>query len=351
MSVQRATISPKIKLLRNRLQHTVQLASQKAAAHLENPSKYPLPAGNDSLEHAITSLVNALPKRRRDKFIDHLKGELNATPAKRKQKYGQLASVDLKANTSIADQVKALALPEEMKLTDKELTGIKKRYKAIPAPKPVAVPGRTPRQAAPGTILQFAVENITCVETNDARKDEVQFSAFVVDSTGATQERNNFFSADFKKGDSKSPGAAGNLFTINLGDSTGGVFPATFAGGVLIVEEGFFGGSERVEVVGAIMRVVGKVIMAGGLVTSFFPAVGLPITIALIGLGAVVTLSGDILLFSGGDEISQVLPDELVLETPPLAGETFARTVEMGFEGDGFIKKGKYSVNLRWTVA
>ncbi len=347
---------PKLNLLRQRLQHTLHLSVEKAAAHLGDPAKYPLPAGKESLEYAIIDLVKILPKRKRDKFLDKMKEAVNTTASARQQKYGALASVDLKKATAIADQVEAMPIPDEMKITSEELMILRKQpgtktAKAKTGYKTTAGPGQ-PRQAVAGTVLQFTVENITCIDTNDLRKDEVSFSAFVTDSTGATQERSNFFSTDLKKGESKSPGAAGNnLFTINLGDSTGGVFPATFAGGVLIVEEGFFGGSDRVEKTGAILRVVGKVIGVGSLVTCFFPAIGLPISLTILGIGTAILFTGDALLFGGADEVSQAIPDELLFETPPFAGETFARTVEIGFFDGAFIKSGKYSIDLRWTVA
>jgi hypothetical protein len=353
MTVRTSTLQshlPKLDYLRQRIQDTVQLSLEKAAAHLTNKTKYPLPAGKESLEYAITDLMKLLPKRKQDKFLDKMKEALNATPSAREQKYGALSSIDFCKATAIVDLVQALPVPDEMRITEKDLAIIKKRFK-----KPVVTSAGSkstgrPRQAIQGTVLQFAVENITCVETNDRRKDEVTFSAFVVDSTGAQQDRSNFFSADFKKGDTKSPGAAGNLFSINLGDSTGGVFPASFAGGVLITEEGIFDGGDKTKRNGAILRVVGKVIATAGIPISFIPGVGLPLTLTVIGIGTIIIALGDVMLF-GGDINSQIIPDELLLESPPFAGETFVRTVELGFLDDGFIQKGKYSVALRWTVA
>ncbi len=345
----------KLRFLQQRVDHTVQLSAEKAAAHLRNPAQNPLPAGGESLESAIVDMVRTLPRRKQDDFLERMNTALNATAAARQQKFGALASVNFQIATAVADQVKAIPVPDEFKLTNEELP-----QRSVSPTRKVArtVTGNAmvnrpplPQQAVVGTILQFAVENITCIETNDRRKDEMVFSAFVADSSGATQERTNFFSADFREGDSKSPGAAGNLFTINLGDSTGGVFPATFAGGVLMVEEGLFGGGDGVETAGAILRVVGKVIAAGSVAVSFIPGAGLPLAFTILGIGTAILFAGDVLLFAGGDEISQVVPDELLFDTPPLAGETFSRTVQVGFIGDGFIKKGEYAIDLRWTVA
>jgi hypothetical protein len=343
---------PKVNFLRQRISNTIQLSLEKAAAHLNAPAKYPLPAGKESLEYAIADLVKDLPKRRQDKFFDKMNAALNANAAARKQKYGDLSKVDLLKTVSVAEQVKAIAVPENMRITEADIAGIKLPGKTRAKNEVAAggiVPGRRPRQAVPGTVLQFAIENITCIETNDRRKDEVIFSAFVTDSIGALQEKNNFFTADFKEGDSKSPGAAGNLFDINLEDSSVGGFPVSFAAGVFILEKGLFRGGDSAEKIGSILRLVGKLLAIASLGTIFIPSVGLPLALAIVGVAAVMTFVGDIMLF-GGDDLSQVISDELVLETPPLVGETFARTLEIGFIEDGFIKPGKYSVAVRWTV-
>jgi hypothetical protein len=349
-----SAILPKVNFLRQRISNAIQLSLEKAAAHINAPNKYPLPAGKESLEYAIADLVKDLPKRRRDKFLDKMNAALTANAAARQQKYGDLSKVDLLKGISVAEQVKAIAVPENMRITEADMAGIKLPVKPIAktkvAPAGAIVPGRQPQQAVPATVLQFAIENITCVETNDRRKDEAVFSALVTDSTGALQEKNNFFAADFKEGDSKSPGAAGNLFDISLEDSSVGGFPVSFAAGVFILEKGLFRGDDSAEKIGSILRLVGKLIATASLGTLFIPSAGLPLSLAIVGVGAIITIIGDIMLF-GGDAVSQVISDELVLEAPPLVGETFARTLEIGFLEDGFIKPGKYAVAVRWTVA
>lgn len=344
-------IHPKVQFVRKRLSDTIHLSIEKAAAHLKSPGQYPLPSGSDSLEFAIVDLYKVLPKRKRDQFLDKMKSALSATPAARQQKFGALSAVDLHSNKAVASQVETMPVPDQMKFTAAEVEKLKTPAKKKPS---TIVKGKAkviqPRQAVAGTALQFAVESITCIETNDIRKDEISISAFVLSSSGEFQERNNFFSGEFKKDDSKSLGAAGNLFSFSIGDSTGTVFPASFAASVFLTEKDLFANKEVTERVGAIMRITGKIIAAGSLITMFFPAVGLPLSFTIIGIGALIMFIGDGLLFYAADEISEISSDNLLLDTLPFAGETFANELSFRFINGGFQLNGDYKVAVRWTV-
>lgn len=346
------TTDPKIQLIRKRMSDTINLSVEKAAAHLSNPGQYPLPADKNSLEFAIVDLFSILPKKKKEKFLEKMKGALALTPSARQQKYGDLSAVDLHSNKVVARQAEAVPVPVQMKITESDMERlqnplVRKKVKPV-TKKPVKL--IQPRQAVAGAALQFAVESITCTETNDIRKDEISISAFVLSSSGELQESNNFFSGKFKKGDSKSLGAAGSLFSFNISDSVGTVFPASFAASVFLTEKDLFANKEVSEKVGAILRVTGKIIAAGSLITLFFPAVGLPLSFTILGVGTLIMLVGDGLLFFASDEISEIAADELLLETPPFAGETFAREITIGFIDGGFILGGNYKLAVRWTV-
>src|SRR5258705_6603099 len=114
--------NPKLQYLHSRYQHTISLAIEKTAAHFKNPQQYPLPSGSQNLEKAFSGLVGILPKRKQDKFVEKLSAAFNASTAQRQQKYGDLAAVNLHSNISIADQVKALPVNDQMRFTDAEIT-------------------------------------------------------------------------------------------------------------------------------------------------------------------------------------------------------------------------------------
>ncbi len=345
-------VHPKVKFARKRLSDTISLSVEKAAAHLNNPGQFPLPSGKESLEYAIVDLFTVLPKRKKEKFLEKMKAAITATPAARQQKYSTLAAVDLHSKKAVASQVETITVPDQMKFTEADIEKFKKPATKKNIQSTVKAKPKTiqPRQAVAGAALQFAVESITCTETNDIRKDEISISAFVLSSSGELQESNNFFSGKFKKGDSKSLGAAGSLFSFNISDSVGTVFPASFAASVFLTEKDLFANKEVSEKVGAILRVTGKIIATGSLITLFFPAVGLPLSFTILGVGALIMFVGDGLLFFASDEISEIAADELLLETPPFAGETFAREITIGFIDGGFILGGSYKLAVRWTV-
>src|SRR5258705_5470586 len=236
--------NPKLQYLHSRYQHSISLAIEKTAAHLKNPQQYPLPSGSQNLEKAFSGLVGILPKRKQDKFVDKLNAALNASPAQRQQKYGDLAAVDLHSNKSIADQVKALPVNEQVRFTDAEITELHEqafgrhigdKIRTIQKQKQKHPPKTRQAAAAVATTLKFVLDTLTCNKTSEIRKDEITASAFAVSSTGVSLQKDAFFAADFKKGDSKNIGAAGDLFSFLLDDSsTGGVFPQTFSVGLFM---------------------------------------------------------------------------------------------------------------------
>ena len=57
----------KLKAVEKIAENTVKLGFEKAVAHFENPAMYPLPAEGRNLETAVFNLLNALPKKKRNK--------------------------------------------------------------------------------------------------------------------------------------------------------------------------------------------------------------------------------------------------------------------------------------------
>lgn len=343
-------VHPKIKYLQQRITDTFSLSVEKAAAHLKDPAKNPLPAGKDNLEFAIVDFLNVLPKRRRDKFLDKLKNDLAASGAARRQKYGELAAVDFGSTRSIAEQAMAIPVKKEMLIGEKDIPGIQIPVKPAAKDKQKKVANeRQPRQAVPGTAVLFSIDKITCIETTDRRKDEVTVSAFGVSGTGEVFESNDFFIADFKKNETKSPGEAGTLFKFGV-DSSVNVFPLSLSAGVFIVEKDPLSNAKKSEKIGSILRLTAKLLTPVAIGAFFIPGIGIPLGSVLSGSVILMIGIGEFLQFVAGDDFSETVIDELLLETPPFAGEVFPRTLEIGFVSGGFRLKGKYSVSTRWEV-
>ncbi len=118
---------PKIQALKLKLDRTIKLAVEKAAGHMQDPTKYPLPNNPKSLERAFHNLLSALPNKSKKKLFEHVNLSLNATASKRNTTYGELAGINLKNTTSVVDQVAAIPVPAAMKMTTDEIDELTKK--------------------------------------------------------------------------------------------------------------------------------------------------------------------------------------------------------------------------------
>ena len=230
--------SPKIKNLQTRVKNTLRLAVERAAGHLDDPKKYPLPGDSKSLEHAVYNIFAALPDRRQRKLIDRLKPNMKASVTKRKELYGDLASVSMSSVKTITEQVTAMPVSQNLQLTKEDLDKINAAAsQQVEKPKKsgysTGKKTATPRQLA-NPSLAFFVDSITCQKTSEIRKDEISITGFASDSNNVQQNAPSFFNSDFKKGDSATVNK--KLFNFILdGGSVGGA--STFAAGLFLLEK------------------------------------------------------------------------------------------------------------------
>lgn len=347
---------PRFTLLQNRYNLTAELAAEKAALHFKNPQQYPLPAaGKKSLERAMFDFIKALPGRKQDKFLEKMQPAISASATTRKQKYGDLASVDLKQTKPVAEQVQAIPVEDKYKISADELQRFKEDY--FPGKKlfPKKGAGKSaPQQAAVATKLDFFVDSVTCVKTNDVRKDEINLGAFATDAVGTESSKAPFFVSKFKKGESKGLGVNANLFTFAIDDgSVGAEFPLTFIAGVFLVEEDLISNVDLGRKLAALFMVLGLTLLVVGVGLLFVPGIG-P-SVALIAMYAAVgfNILGHYVFPAMLDDISEPAIDTLVLEAPPAIGDTFNRTLEFKLpllDVNG-LNKGAYTATARWVVS
>ena len=347
---------PRFKFLQERYNLTAELAAEKAALHLKNPQQYPLPsAGKKSLERAFYDFISALPNRKQDKFLEKMQPALSATAAKRKQKYGDLAAVDLKSLKPVVEQVRSLKVEDKYKISQDEFHRFNE----------VVFPGKKmfldkfpkkpkPQQAAVATRLDFIVDSVTCVKTNDIRKDEIALGAFATDATGVESEKAPFFVSKFKKGETKSLGGNANLFTFAIDDgSVGAEFPLTFIAGVFLVEEDIMANTELGRKLSILFSLLGVTLIILGVVLLFVPGIG-PALANIAFITAIgFNLLGHYIFPAIIDDISEPFLDTLVLEAPPAIGETFNRTLEFKLPllDSAGLTKGSYTAAARWVVS
>lgn len=336
----------KLKAVEKIAENTVKLGFEKAVAHFENPAMYPLPAEGKNLENAVFDLLNALPKKKRNKLIDKVNETLKAPAEKRKQVYGDIVDLDFRSNKPIAEQVKDLPALKKYNLAAAELENLKQNFKSIKA----GVNNPLPQQAGASTRLSFIVDNMTCLNPDDVLKDEISIGGFIIDSLGNSTELAPRFIGKFRKNETVNLGANSRLFTVNIDPF---LAQQTFAANLFIIE------SDLVENKDALIKAV--VVVA--VISTTVLVVSLGILAALL-LGAAVSpkpffitlLAGGSLGFIStyllpliGDDISNITTDTLLVDGILGIGTEFARAIEIG-QGFDYLSSfdGKYTANARW---
>jgi hypothetical protein len=357
--------SPKVKNLQTRVKNTLSLAVERAAGHLDDPKKYPLPGDSKSLEHAVYNIFAALPERRKRKLIDRLKPNLKASVAKRKQLYGDLAAVNFSSSKTITEQVTEMAVPQNLQLTQEDLEKINAAAKEqIATPKKTGYStgkktgystGKKPPtpQAVVNPTLAFFVDSITCQKTSEIRKDEISITGFASDTNNVQQDAPSFFSGDFKKGDS----AAVNkrLFNFILDGGSVGE-PVTTAAGLFLVERDLIHNVELARKLEVLFVVLGATFVAIGaaiLVAGLFgvPFVTVPMMLIAFSLGLIFQFIGAHVFGVIADDFSTAASDSITLAAPFTIGDRFDRT--LSFELDNFggdLTLGKYTAAVHWEV-
>lgn len=341
----RPPIAPKVRALADRTSHLVELAFQKAAAHAERPKKYPLPSDPACFERKAFELLESLPLLRRRAARKHFLEGADASPAKRKQRFADLAQVDLESATSVADQARRLPVPAAVRVTAQDAEAIRRSF--APFMRPVAA--RQGRALAPQTMTARIV-SLECLEPSkqlEFGKDEIVVSATVVDDLGNTSAVDEIDFGKFEEGQRDT--VPRNVFTFDL---AGGTFPKSFSVFYRVKEtdlgesDPFFQG---------IMKM-----LAGA--TLFL--VALAAGIAIPGIGGAIVFG--VLMAAGSTALFVGMSQMKILVFPP--GEpsvTFNSAGEVSFvdasgnpslvslpvESDQTVSKGRYRLTTDFVLA
>lgn len=346
--------NPKIKFLHNRFLKTIELTAEKVAGHLKDPQQYPLP-GNNTLERAMYDLLMALPDKRRKKFIEKHDDLLSASPQQRQQHYGDLATINIRDAATVADHVKNLAVPQNMRFSEQEI----KEVADLVHPGKKTRKGAAPvvQQAAAATTLSVILDTLTCNKTSEIRKDEVKLGAFFQDTNGNTQNKDAFFVGEFKKGQSIPLGNNANLFSVAIDDSsTGGVFPQTFLVSLFLVEEDLIHNVALMGKIEGVLGIIGIVFSAVAIGMFIVAVLSGPFSPLLFFIAAGLGVFGSVMSIQVlpviTDDISPTVTDQLILDAPPAIGDTVSRTVNfelINWTGD--LTPGSYTGALRWVAS
>lgn len=338
----------KMQLLTNRLKNMVELTMAKVAAHVNAPQAYPLPADQQSLEHAIYKYYNVLPKSKQKHFFDNANKILNAGETNRKAQFGDLATLDFKSNKSLAAQIKELPLPANMKLNEaeeKEVLSKAENHPHLKRRKSIAI---EPQGVAPRTLSLF-LESITCNDTSDVRKDEISITGIVVDALNRTSTIVTKNLGKFKKDDSKNNKI--KLFDFDLREAN--TFPQSFFTTLFITDSDLFRNDNAATAFLYYMTALSTTLFAVGITLAaamFYNPITDIIASIIIGLGLITLVIGGF-GYLLTDDISKPESDQFIFTFPPGIAIGEGVTTPLDFEiinSYSLNVDGKYASNIRW---
>jgi len=344
--INRSGEAEKLKAVQKIAEDTVKLGFEKAVAHFENPGMYPLPQEGKNLESAVFDLLNALPKKKRNKLIDKVNELLKAPADKRKQTYGDIVNIDFRSNESIAEQVKKKYENNKFSFSESETENLKTTLKTLSAN--IKLPVQ--QQAASAGTLGFFVDSMTCLNPDDVLKDEVSLAGFIIDSLGNTTNLAPRFIGKFRKNETVSLGVNNKLFTVTIDPL---LQQQTFSANLFIIESDLVANREALENLTLVLAIIAFTLglIAFGIVIAGSLGVAVTFTqfivtfISGVGLG-IITRFLPLL----GDDISDTSNDLLSFEGRIELGQVFTRTIEIGKGFDALSSfDGKYTAAARWV--
>jgi hypothetical protein len=159
----------------------IELAIDKVAANEKDAAKYPLAVDPKSTETILASRFKALPAAKRQRAGAQALLRIQAAPALRSARYGELAGISLSNPAGVDVLARAVPMPASLKLQPAELTALTMAHSPVSA---VPVP--------PGPLmnrLQFRIHKVKCVDETGSwwegvGADEIDLGGTTADETG-----------------------------------------------------------------------------------------------------------------------------------------------------------------------
>lgn len=177
--------------LRSAFESWMGLALERAAAHVHDPQRYPLPPDADSMEALLHGWLAGLPDGDRRRMVDRVVGSIQAPAAQRRQRWGRLADVDLAQPADVLTQAVRAGLLDDVKPSP----AFKARLAALATATPRAhgngEDGSGGSHSGPAhekhvPQLQLCLRSLECLkDTREAGRDEMYVMGTAVDGISA----------------------------------------------------------------------------------------------------------------------------------------------------------------------
>lgn len=327
-------LDKKIDGIRSRFNDMIQISIEKAAAHFEDPAAYPLSTDNKTIERAFYNLLEALPRIRRNRVMDKINETLKAGIEKRTASYGNLANVNFKSAVPISEQVKSFLIPVEMKITGEEsqrlLSKVKEKHIKRSLPQP--------QVDASASKLSLVLNSITCLKTDDVKKDELSVAGFILDPLANKVDIVQFDAGKFKEGDVVP-------FNRSLAEVTIiGNFPESYSASLFLVESDLISNPEITNKIKALMAAIGYTLTGLSVVICIAAPV---LSWVIFGIG-VFSMFARYFLPLLNDDISLVSEDVLTVAEKVDVGDTFERNINISGPNTIAQFDGIYSLSFKW---
>ncbi|NTV95927.1 MAG: hypothetical protein HGA75_11020 [Thiobacillus sp.] len=300
---------PALRRLAVRVCRQLEMAVEKVAAHHAHPDRYPMPADAHSFERILLNRFNVLSQRKRDMAGVRAMERINASPAIRARRYGDLAAIDLGKPVAVEAQAEALRFPADLKFPASHLTDLGDPYgqlldlhlmpaitlamQSVDPAAPTApaagapVPLSLKKDNSPkSTKLALRIHKVKCVdETNgflgtEAGDDEILLGGTTVDAVGKVTKVKEFtVRDDFDDGEQQvySPPKVFTSFDLTKGEA----FPKYYFVTLVMAEQDNGGFPEFLnDLVEALKGAVSKAI-GGAIGSAIGGAFGGPIGAAI----------------------------------------------------------------------
>jgi hypothetical protein len=234
---------PKLRKIMMRVAKEMEVAVEKTVAHHAEPANFPLPGDPNSVEQIVSAGFSRLQPAQQQFAKAKLLNRAKASKQARRKILGDLAEIDLRSKSPVAEQVDRLAFPTELKTTTqavKNLTKINQIVSLRPA-------GLVTQQTTDN--LEFRIHRVKCVDEtgkdfnpfgDEPGSDEISLAGTSVDESGDTKKVTEFKVADFDDGDVKTFSPPRRFTFFNLREGT--EFPKSYFVTLVLAEKDQSGG-------------------------------------------------------------------------------------------------------------
>ncbi|HNE46620.1 MAG TPA: hypothetical protein PKN15_05935 [Chitinophagales bacterium] len=349
--------------IQQRSENVLHLSIAKLVGHIENPTTYPMTGDNKSIERALFNHYNILAKSEQKDFINRIKkfSNIPSNTTQFQSRFGDLAKVDLKSHTSVAEQIKSIAVPDSLKFTASEIDELEKKLlkkrvgaKSTPVTKQPAV-------VAP-RLIRLTVESIHCTNTVELKKDEILMNALFTDALGVSTTIDLVDVGKMKDGETINLGAKGIIAEVNLNNA--GFFPQTLIGTFTLIDKDVFADQEKIvsafrtcAIIATTLTSIALISMGVAIAVAATPggmaaAAGIMTgaLIAMVGSLVILVVGGGITLALQG-ETSDLIKDEFVFDLNPVTlqpGEFVNRVLNVEIPRSIGKKSGNYTMTIKW---